>query len=90
MSNGEKRAKEFIDQRLNKKLVAFDATLSKQKVPPFDATDKSVSAAIRAPSKNKVSFTKLLIIGQLRNIDISYLIMRLAKFHVHYSRTMAK
>ena len=36
----------------------------------FDATDKSLSAAIKAPSKNKVPFTKLLIIGQSRNIDI--------------------
>ena len=33
-----------------------------------------MSAAIKAPSKNKVPFTKLLIIGQSRNIDIRKLL----------------
>lgn len=74
IDNGEKRAKQFIDERLNKKEKAFEATLSKQKVPSFNAIDKSTPSTKSTLNKNRVPFAKLLIVGQSRNLNIKQLL----------------
>ena len=67
---GAKRAQEFIDERLRSRLKPLDATISRQKVPSFDqCCSKQVTQKDYKRIK-RIPLTKLLIMGQARELDI--------------------
>ena len=72
LTDGEKRLKEFIEDRLSQEKKTFDATLSKQKVPAFDKKGTS-SVERKIQAKGQIPFAKLLIVGQSRNLNVKEL-----------------